>query len=219
MLVLAIDTALDACQAALTRDGEVLGACSEPMTRGHQERLAPLVHDLMAEAGLAFTDLDRIGVTVGPGSFTGLRVGLAFAKGLSLALGVPCVGVGTLEALAGSQPAGLTAAVVDARRERVHLQLFEDGVSLGTPEHLAIADALIRVDVTSAGGPVRLAGPGAALLAGAAGAELVVVAAPDPVVVARLTGSVSEPSGRPSPLYLREPDARTIAERLAAASA
>ena len=72
------------------------------MHRGHQERLAPLVAEAMAQAGAAFPDLDRIGVTVGPGSFTGLRVGLAFAKGLAIALGIPCVGVGVLDALAAT---------------------------------------------------------------------------------------------------------------------
>ena len=102
MLTLALDTCLAACSAALDRDGQTVGWISEPMARGHQERLAPMVRDLMADCGVAFGDLDRIGVTVGPGSFTGLRVGLAFAKGLALALNRPCVGVGALEALAAS---------------------------------------------------------------------------------------------------------------------
>ena len=89
MIILALDTALDACSAAVLDGGRVLAARSEPMARGHQERLAPLVAEVMAEAGSASTGLDRIGVTVGPGSFTGLRVGLAFAKGLGVALDRP----------------------------------------------------------------------------------------------------------------------------------
>ena len=79
MIILGLDTALAACSVAVTRDGEVLAAMSEPMLRGHQERLAPMVQEVMAAAGLPFAALDRVGVTVGPGSFTGLRVGLAFA--------------------------------------------------------------------------------------------------------------------------------------------
>ena len=102
MILLALDTCLGACSAAIVDGAQVVASVSEPMTRGHQERLAPMARDLMAEGGLAFTRLDRIGVTIGPGSFTGLRVGLAFAKGLALALDRPCVGVGTLEALAAS---------------------------------------------------------------------------------------------------------------------
>ncbi|MGQ4828597.1 tRNA (adenosine(37)-N6)-threonylcarbamoyltransferase complex dimerization subunit type 1 TsaB, partial [Enterococcus faecalis] len=74
MLVLALDTSLEACVAAVLADGEVLAARSEPMARGHQERLALLVKEVMSEAGVGFADLDRIGVTRGPGSFTGLRV-------------------------------------------------------------------------------------------------------------------------------------------------
>ena len=123
MIVLALDTTLAACSVAVVEDGRVLAARSEPMLRGHQERLAPLVAEAMAEAGVGFAALDRVGVTVGPGSFTGLRVGLAFAKGLSVALSIPCVGVGTLEALAASDARvggkeGFIAAVIDARRDR-----------------------------------------------------------------------------------------------------
>src|SRR5579872_7102287 len=111
MIVLGLDTALGACSAAVLAQGRPLAVRSEPMTRGHQERLALMVREAMEAAGLPFSSLDRVGVTVGPGSFTGLRVGLAFAKGLGLALAKPCVGVGTLEALAASAPgAGLTLA-------------------------------------------------------------------------------------------------------------
>ena len=85
-----------------------------------------MVRDMMRDAGAAFGELDRIGVTIGPGSFTGLRVGLAFGKGLALALDRPCVGVGTLEALAGSvEIDGVKAAVIDAGRGNLYLQIFE----------------------------------------------------------------------------------------------
>ena len=79
MIVLALDTAQGACSAAVLDGERVLAAGSEPMTRGHQERLAPMVQALMVQAGIAFPALERIAVTVGPGSFTGLRVGIATA--------------------------------------------------------------------------------------------------------------------------------------------
>jgi tRNA threonylcarbamoyladenosine biosynthesis protein TsaB len=92
--ILAFDTCLTACSVAVMDGEQVLSSRAEPMARGHQERLAPLVQELMGQAGLGFDQLDRIGVTVGPGSFTGLRVGLAFAKGLSAALDRPAIGIG-----------------------------------------------------------------------------------------------------------------------------
>ncbi len=118
MIVLAIDTCLEACSAALLEGDTVRATQSLPMARGHQEALAPLVQRLAAQAGLAFQDLDRIGVTVGPGSFTGLRVGLAFAKGLGAALDRPVVGVGALAALAEPHE-GLVFSAIDARRGQV----------------------------------------------------------------------------------------------------
>lgn len=100
MIVLAIDTSLDACAVAIVRDGEVLAHLHESMTRGQAERLAPMVREAAQQAGVTFAQLDRIAVTTGPGSFTGVRVGLSFARALALSLNKPCVGVSTLEALA-----------------------------------------------------------------------------------------------------------------------
>jgi tRNA threonylcarbamoyladenosine biosynthesis protein TsaB len=207
MIVLGLDTALAACSVALTRDGEVLAAAGEPMLRGHQERLAPMVQAVMASAGLEFAALDRIGVTVGPGSFTGLRVGLAFAKGLGLALGRPCVGAGTLEALAASEPGpGLTAAVIDARRGQVYLQAFEGGAAVMAPDALPVETAAARLAELWRGGPLRLVGPGASLLAGIAPEAVVTLrASPDPAVVCALASARTTPA---RPLYLRPPDAK-----------
>lgn len=214
MRVLVVDTALDACQVAVSDGDAVLAGRSEPMTRGHQERLAPMAEQVMAEAGVSFAALDRIGVTVGPGSFTGLRVGLAFAKGLSLALRIPCVGVGCLEALAASAPAGVSAAVIDARQDRVYLQAFQDAVAVDAPELLDIPEALARLSVLGEQGPVKIVGPAASLLGGDADGPTV----PDLALLARLVVRAPAPAERPRPLYLRAPDARTIAERSAAAS-
>ena len=209
MIVLSLDTALAACSVAVTRDGDVLAALSEPMHRGHQERLAPMVEEAMRAAGLPFTAIDRIGVTVGPGSFTGLRVGLAFAKGLGLALDRPCVGICTLEALAASDPGpGLTVAVIDARRGQLYLQAFESGAAVMAPDALPIEVAVARLAELWRGGPLRLNGPGAVLLAASApGAEIVERTAPDPAAICALAVRKAASTGA-RPLYLRAPDAK-----------
>jgi tRNA threonylcarbamoyladenosine biosynthesis protein TsaB len=195
--LLVVDTCLAACQAAVL-NGERVAMRSEAMERGQQERLAGMVAEVMAEAGLAFPELDRIGVTVGPGSFTGLRVGLAFAKGLGVALGVPVVGIGALQALAAGR-GGRTAAVLDARRDQVHLQAFEDGRPLAKPKAMDVNEALTRLAVLA---PGQLVGPGAGLVA-ADGWRNLGVAMPDPAALARLAADADPASTPPEPLYLR----------------
>jgi len=215
VIVLALDTALNATSVAILDGERLLARRSEPMERGHQERVAGIVRDAMAEAGIAFDRLDRIGVTVGPGSFTGLRVGLAFAKGLALALDIPCLGVGTLEVLAASvDTPGSVGAVVDARRGQLYVQVFKNGAPIAPPQALAAAEAQARLDRLAS--PVTLVGSGAALLT--IGNEVTVDDRrfADPVALARITLRAAEPIARPEPLYLRAPDARTIAERAAA---
>lgn len=201
-MILALDTCLTACSAAVVESDGVLASRSEPMERGHQERLGPLVAEVMA--GLDFAELERIGVTVGPGSFTGLRVGLAFAKGLGLALGRPVTGVGTLQALAAGEP-GSAAAVVDARRGQVYLQAFIDGAPATEPEALTAEDAAARLRALGAGW--RLVGTGAELLHPLLPSAIVGArTGPDPVAVARLAEAA--PHGPARPLYLRAPDAK-----------
>lgn len=212
MILLALDTCLDACSVAVWADGRVLAAGSEPMRRGHQERLAVMVEATMAQAGTAFTALDRIGVTIGPGSFTGLRVGLAFAKGLGLALDRPVVGVGVLEALARDVGEGFVAAVIDARRDQVYLQAFDGARALMAPDVLPVETAAARLAELWTGGPAALVGPGAALLAGVLPqAVLIERAAPAPAVVALLASRAQPPFPPPRPLYLRAPDVRLAA--------
>lgn len=215
MFVLALDTALAATSVAVLDGDRTLAARSEPMERGHQERLAGLVRDVMVEAGAPFGVLTRIGVTVGPGSFTGLRVGLAFAKGLGVALDIPCVGVGTLEALAASVTArGLVAAVIDARRDQLYFQPFEGGVALAEPQALTAPEAEACFEALPRGAQaITLVGSGARLLTRGRGAVIDDRAFPDPAAVARLTAQAVQPIPRPRPLYLRPPDAKTIAER------
>jgi tRNA threonylcarbamoyladenosine biosynthesis protein TsaB len=206
MLILGLDTCLSSCSVAVLDDERVVASAREVMARGHQERLAPMARDVMAEAGLAFGRLDRIAVTVGPGSFTGLRVGIAFAKGLALALDLPAVGVGTLEALA-AQGRGLVFSAIDARRGQLYLQAFDDGRALMAPDALTAEVAAARIAELSQGRPFTLVGSGAALLADFAPAAAVIAAeGADARDVARLAaGRASAPL---KPLYLRAPDAK-----------
>ena len=210
MKILALDTCLSACSVAVWENGRTLAAASEVMSRGHQERLAPMTQQIMAQAGCAFGDLDRIAVTVGPGSFTGLRVGLAFAKGLALALEVPCIGVGTLQALAGDGRS-FTAAGIDANRGQVYLQIFVDGRPAMAPDVLPVETAVARLAELYAGGPAVLIGSAAGLLSpGLPQAETRPDARPDPVAIAALAAAAKAPFAPPRPLYLRAPDAKLM---------
>ncbi len=226
MRVLVVDTALGLCTAGvfeIAEDGSatVLGLRSEAMIKGHQERLAGMVRDAVGEAGGlkagglgagGFDGLDRIGVTVGPGSFTGLRVGLAFAQGLGAALDRPVVGVSALDALAASdrtvseRAAPATAALIDARRGQVYARFWRDGAPQGPAEALSLDAARERIAALGAG--VRLVGSGAALLAEAfPEAPVVDLAGPSPEALARLTAAADPAASPPRPLYLRAPDA------------
>jgi tRNA threonylcarbamoyladenosine biosynthesis protein TsaB len=216
MKILALDTCLGACSVAVCDDGQALAAASEAMTRGHQERLAPMAREVMTAAGLEFARLDRIGVTIGPGSFTGLRVGLAFAKGLALALDLPCIGVSVLEALGRAKPRpGFVAACVDAHRGQVYLQVFIDGRAAMAPDALPVEIASARLIELYAGGPAFLVGSGASLLQAALpGAVAEPDALPDPVAIAAFALAARSPFVPPRPLYLRAPDARLMGARI-----
>jgi tRNA threonylcarbamoyladenosine biosynthesis protein TsaB len=206
---LLIDTCLGACQVGLFDRGRLIAGASEAMERGHQERLAPMAADLVAGAGVAFAELGRVVVTIGPGSFTGLRVGLAFARGISLASGAPLAGIGTLAALTAGVP-GLAAGVIDARRGHVYVQAFEEGRALSPPDILPIEDAVARLGGLSRG-RLTLIGPGAALLGEALpDAEIDARPAPELAALARLCDAAA-PTPDLSPLYLRPPDARPMA--------
>ena len=214
MRVLAIDTALSACSVAVvdTDADQTLAAESWPMERGHAEALMPMIQRVLAGAG-GLDAVQRLAVTVGPGSFTGIRVGLAAARGLALATGLPLVGITTLVALAAPLLAAddttPVAAAVDARHGRVFFQMFGPGARSLVPARLLSArDAARTVGV----GPIRIIGSGAATVVEAgpgARFEMYEAAqAPDPVWLAQL-GAVSEPSSRvPRPLYLRPADAK-----------
>ena len=211
MTLLAVDTALGACSVALVDGDDVRAHIFEAMDRGHAERLAPMVQQAMALAGAEFSALQRLAVTVGPGTFTGQRVGLAFMRGLRLALQRPLIGVTTLEVMAAEAMAqtgaAKAAAIHDARRDEAYLLLQEGARVILQPTVMLFADALARI---RSFGPSALAGTGAAAASDALGADFVLsgVRQPDALWVARLAQNLSDPHSVPGPLYLRAPDAK-----------
>ena len=180
MNVLAFDTCFGAVSAAVrwrSAEGEwLLREAYEERTTGHAERLFPMIAEVMEGAGLAFSAIDRFAVTLGPGTFTGVRVGVAAARAFALSTGKPTVGVTSLAVMAhradqllGRERADRPLAVaVDARRDMVYFQLFPDRVVatgealLATPEQAASAIAQM---------PVLVVGSGAAAVVAAAGGK------------------------------------------------
>jgi len=216
MRILAIDTALGACAAAVfdSEKDAVIASESLAMGRGHAEALMPLLDRMMNQAAIKFTELDRIAVTVGPGSFTGLRVGIAAARGIALTVGRPAVGISTLAAYAAPHiaidRAEAVVSAIDARHAQIYVQVFgAGGRTLMPPRHVKVAQF-----IPPSTGRVHLTGSGAQLLAEAwpADAPPRIVAepkpAPDIACVARLGIVADAGAAPPKPLYLRPPDAR-----------
>ena len=217
MRILAIDTALSAVSACVLTAGATHAEASESlgMERGHAEALIPLVERVMARVDGGFAALDRIGVTVGPGSFTGLRVGIAAARAMALAWSIPAVGVSTLAALAAplivADEEGTIGVAIDARHGHIFFAAFHaDGRIQIPPRFATIVEAMAQLG----DGPLRLAGNGAPLLAIEAwsrGIQAEIAGeriAPDITFVARL-GLLADPAGAPPrPLYLKSPDAK-----------
>ncbi|WP_234189079.1 tRNA (adenosine(37)-N6)-threonylcarbamoyltransferase complex dimerization subunit type 1 TsaB [Shinella sp. NM-101] len=205
MIVLAIDTAGTGCYSALYDSSQdaVLGAAGADIGRGHAERLMEFVDAALDAAGVSLAAVGRIAVTVGPGSFTGIRVGVAVARGLALALGIPAVGVSSLAALAADHGTGAPLLVaMDARRDEVYWQLFADDGEEATPPAIA---TMAEARAIAAGHGGAFAGSAAHLLRDDAppqadGASI--------VTVARLGARLDPQDHLPRPLYLRGPDAK-----------
>lgn len=224
MRILGFDTAMGACSAALWSEGGIVARRFALLPRGHAEALVPMLEEVRAAAGgIAYQDLDYIAATVGPGTFTGIRVGLATARGLGLATGRPVIGVTTLEVIAAAAMAAepdtvdVTLAVIDARRDEVYAQAFDRRMGpLWPAAILNLADVAERISqretllagtgaeavaarFRDAGLSCRLAPPGLAL--------------PDAAHVVRraalrIDAAPGEDWPAPSPLYIRAPDAR-----------
>ncbi len=218
MRVLAIDTALEACAAAVLDTGQTAAGAHEfePMLRGHAEALMPMIARVIGRAAITMADLDRVAVTVGPGSFTGLRVGIAAARGIGLAAGKPVVGLTTLAAFAAPLIAAddtrPVVSAIDARHDHVYLQVFGPaGRTLVAPRLATLREAAQRA---AASGAPRLAGTAARLVAAAwpagerAPSAVDEQRAPDIAWVARLGAAAQDTGSPPKPLYLRAPDAQ-----------
>jgi tRNA threonylcarbamoyladenosine biosynthesis protein TsaB len=215
--ILAIDTALQAVSGCVFEEGTGAPISAETlgMERGHAEALLPLIDRIMARLDGGFPSLARVAVTVGPGSFTGLRVGIAAARAIALACDIPAVGVSTLAALAApvilENKPGLIVSAIDARHGSVYYAAFTgDGRAVLTPRIAPVREALRSFGV----GPVRLVGSGAPMLAieawaiGLAAEVVGDLMVPDIIFVAKL-GFLADPRSSPArPLYLKAPDAK-----------
>jgi tRNA threonylcarbamoyladenosine biosynthesis protein TsaB len=211
MIVLAMDSSTSACSAALWSEGRVLARRLSPMARGQSEALMPMVAEVMAEAGLSFADLGLLAVTVGPGAFTGLRIGLAAARGLALASGLPLAGVATPLAVAAGvseqeRQGRSLLVVIESRRDEKWMQLFDAELNpLSDIRALPPSQAL-----ELAPGPVVVAGDAAGLVLAhlPQGVAADAVGYPDAAVVAALAANQWErgQSLPPEPLYLRDAD-------------
>jgi len=219
MKLLAIDTASTLCAACIC-DGETgaeLGRAVEDIGKGHAERLMAVIADALEKADVGYADIGVIAVAIGPGSFTGIRVGVSAARGLALALKVPAYGVTTLSAIAQeariSHPNRRILASIDAKRDELYVEDHgPDGGLVSGPAIVAAADAASLL----AGAPPVLAGSGAAVIGAAAqvadaGASFDIYpggATADIAVYARLAAAGQFHNSPPKPLYLRGPDAR-----------
>ena len=210
MKILSLDTAMAACSVAVVDTDEPLplAAAFVAMERGHAEALAPMTAEVLKAAGLTLSAIDRIAVTTGPGTFTGVRIGLSFAKGLALARGLPVIGIDSLSAIAANERADAPLLVVaDARNGEVYAASFDAARRLAAGPR-----------VTSAAGAVANMPEGSLVLGTAAKAVVEATGRTDlrlssaealPVAAnfARLAAT-AHPGAAPAPLYLRAPDAK-----------
>lgn len=213
MIVLALDTAGVDCSAAIydSATARLLSSVVEPIGKGHAERLMAVIDEALAQAALPLAAMEKLTVVVGPGSFTGIRVGVAAARGLALALGVPCVGVTTLEALAFAHqvdhPGTPVVVAMDAKRGEIYTQAFDAaGLAVSDPAALPPegVSELARLHSASLIGSFA-ARPEAELDVNAefAGRDRFDIGA-----VARIGAAKPGDANRPKPLYLRGPDAK-----------
>lgn len=224
MNILALDSALSSCSAAVMKDGILLSEIFEDRLRGQAERLLPMCVAVCHEAGVTFDDLDAIAVTRGPGTFTGVRIGLSAAKGLALALNIPLVGVTTLEAVAkeavlqmGTSQAGRMIVVHDARRSEVYAQIFDHKAGHVFPVTTPLAMAYDKVANLCRPPVQTMVGTGVDIMMSHLPPEMMkgidfpgLESRPQARVVAQIAHekfSDGKESEAVTPLYLRNPDA------------
>jgi tRNA threonylcarbamoyladenosine biosynthesis protein TsaB len=209
MMLLAIDTAGVDCSAAVydASQEKILSSVTERIGKGHAERLMAIIDDVLETAGVALSDITRIAVTIGPGSFTGIRVGVAAARGFALSLSADAVGVTTLSVMARAYMAQDATrpviAAMDAKRNEIYAQVFgADGAALTEAAAISLEDLRHLAQIHGA----AVTGTALALLAGE-------IAASEPdrfdiAMVARIGAEAQPDAARPKPLYLRGPDAK-----------
>jgi tRNA threonylcarbamoyladenosine biosynthesis protein TsaB len=216
MKILSIDTAMAACSAAFVDTDEDLPAAQAwvAMERGHAEALPPMVAEVIRASGASISAVDRIAVTTGPGTFTGVRIGLSFARGLGLARGIPVIGIDSLSAIATNEQAESPLLVAsDARNDEIYAALFDAERQILIPPHVTTAHAAAEslpsgTHVTGSAAEQVIAVSGRSDLIRATGGDVPVAAH-----FARLAAK-SAPGVGPAPLYLRAPDAKPQATPL-----
>ncbi|MBB6469636.1 tRNA threonylcarbamoyl adenosine modification protein YeaZ [Aminobacter lissarensis] len=215
MILLAIDCAASLCAASVydVAAGRELGRCVRDLGKGHAEHLMAVIDEALTQAGKSYADLGRIAVSTGPGSFTGVRVAVSAARGFSLALKVPAVGVTTLEALAAETRdkfgTRVVLAALDAGRAEIHAAVYDEtGNALRKPAVLTLDEAASIV----ASEQVALAGTASQLIADAVRDKVFtfgpISATADIGTYARLAAGKAGDGERPKPIYLRAPDAK-----------
>jgi tRNA threonylcarbamoyladenosine biosynthesis protein TsaB len=218
MLLLALDTSLAVCSVALWHDDGVVACRFEPMARGHAEALVPMIQAVCADAGADLAQVDALAVTLGPGTFTGIRIGLATVRALALTNACPVVGVSTLAVVGkcAALPPGPDPILVvqDARRGAVYVELLDASAApFAGPRIVDVPDLAAAFP----GRPIRLVGSGARMAADRMGPGTAVAAEdilPDAAVLAAMAAGLLTTHGvaafarPPSPLYLRAPDAK-----------
>ena len=208
MIILSLDCASSGCGVCVWQDGDILAQNSEQMERGQDARLIPLVQEVMAQAKLSYADLDRIAVTRGPGSFTGLRIGLAAARGIGLAADKPVIGIDRFSVHRAQQAdqAKSLLVVLESRREELYLRFYP---ASGTPHEPCMLCANEIAAFVKAQQDVLIAGDVRDVLAAHLPAELFATKTEaECITAARLASQsqIGDTAYLPRPLYLRAPD-------------
>lgn len=209
MLILAFDTTAAACSVAIWRDGEVLAADQAEMKQGQAEALVPMIERALVDCNIDYAALDLLSVTVGPGSFTGVRVGIATARAIGLAANKPVIGVSTTEVLAAAAPekSARILAAVDTKRGDLYAQIFDQNCEpLGGVRVVALSELAPWVGSE----PVTVVGDAAAAVVDILGSCAALSASgplPDPVSLARLASTREPATQNLRPIYARAPDA------------
>jgi tRNA threonylcarbamoyladenosine biosynthesis protein TsaB len=206
MIVLAIHTAGPACEVTIWRDGHVVAHVREAMLRGQDVRLPDLVAQACDKAGMSLNEINRFAVVTGPGSFTGVRVGVSFARGLALATGAPCLGITSLEAALPQGQQGSAIVILPAQRRAPDItywtQRFRSSVATGPAEEMRLEDLAALLTAH----PHMVYGNGAALIEAIPDLHIT-LATPSATRAAELAAIFEPPAHPPRPTYARAPDA------------